>query len=237
MCQICPGGNLAVMDHKPLSEADLIRWSEALAGIARTGLAFTESLYEQERYNEVLAVAGDIRAQAEDIAEPSEKIDEWMRDVGKGVAGYVTPKIAIGAAVRNEDGELLLIKRADSGFWLFPTGWADIGYSAAEIVVKEVAEETGIAVEVERLIAVMDGIRQGITRVPLYSLLFQCRAVGGELEPHPLETADLGWFARDALPSPLAGQGSWGDRVFDAFEGGEVQVYFEPPRAEPWRQR
>ena len=37
---------------------ELHRWSATLAGIARTGLAFTESLYEQERFEEVLAVAG-----------------------------------------------------------------------------------------------------------------------------------------------------------------------------------
>ena len=43
-------------------EHDLVRWSEALAGIARTGLAFTESLYERERYEEVLHVASDIHA-------------------------------------------------------------------------------------------------------------------------------------------------------------------------------
>lgn len=222
------------MERSPLSEADLVRWAESLAGIARTGLAFTESLYERERYEEILAVAADIRAHAEDHPDPVEKVAEWMKTVGEGVAGYVTPKIAVGAAVGNDDGELLLIKRPDSGFWLFPTGWADVGYSAAEIVVKEVREETGIDVEVVRLIAVLDGIRQGFTRVPLYSLLFQCRPVGGKLDGHPLETADLGWFGRDRLPSPLAGFGFWGDRVFTALAGGDVDVYFEPPRPEPW---
>lgn len=217
-----------------MSEADLVRWAESLAGIARTGLAFTESLYERERYEEVLAVAADIRAHAEDHPDPMEKVDEWMRTVGKGVAGYVTPKIAVGAAVGNDLGELLLIKRAESGAWLFPTGWADVGYSAAEIVVKEVREETGIDVEVVRLVAVLDGMRQGFTRVPLYSLLFQCRPVGGELVGHPLETADLGWFAQDRLPEPLAGYGFWGDRVFSALAGDDVEVYFEPPRENPW---
>src|SRR5262245_55595502 len=39
---------------------DLHRWTEALAGIARTGLGFTENLYERERFEEVLAVAADI---------------------------------------------------------------------------------------------------------------------------------------------------------------------------------
>jgi ADP-ribose pyrophosphatase YjhB (NUDIX family) len=217
-----------------LTESELVRWAEALAGIARTGLAFTESLYERERYEEVLAVAADIRAHAADAWEPEVQIGEWMRSVGKGVPGYVTPKIAVGAAVGNDAGELLLIQRADSGFWLFPTGWADVGYSAAEIVVKEVKEETGIDVEVTRLIAVLDGIRQGFTRTPLYSLLFQCRPVGGELAPHPLETADVGWFDREHLPSPLSGLGAWGDRVFSALAGEPVDVYFDSPRPRPW---
>lgn len=226
--------NVSGMEHPPLSERDLVRWAEALAGIARTGLGFTESLYERERYEEVLAVAADIRSHAADRVDPAERIDEWMRGVGQGVAGYVTPKIAIGAAVGNDVGELLLIKRADSGFWLFPTGWADVGYSAAEIVVKEVREETGIDVEVVRLIGVLDGIRQGFTRFPLYSLLFQCRAVGGDLQGHPLETADVGWFDRDHLPSPLAGRGYWGQRIFDAFDGRSTEVFYESPRSKPW---
>ena len=74
---------------------DLLRWSEALAGIARTGLGFTESLYEQERFEEVLAVAADIRASIAADAELDVEhyVDEWMRSVGEGVAGYVTPEV------------------------------------------------------------------------------------------------------------------------------------------------
>ena len=89
------------------------------------------------------------------------------RASAKGVAGYVTPKVAVGAIVGNERGELLLIQRGDSGVWLYPTGWADVGYSAAEVVVKEVAEETGIEVEPVRLIAVLDGLATGGSRPAL----------------------------------------------------------------------
>ena len=39
---------------------DLVRWSETLAGIARTGLGFTQNLYERERFEEVLHVAADM---------------------------------------------------------------------------------------------------------------------------------------------------------------------------------
>jgi len=44
----------------PVSTRQLLRWSESLAAIARTGLGFTESLYERERFEEVLHVAADI---------------------------------------------------------------------------------------------------------------------------------------------------------------------------------
>jgi ADP-ribose pyrophosphatase YjhB (NUDIX family) len=217
----------------------LLRWSESLSGIARTGLGFTESLYEQERFEEILKVAADIRAEA-DEAEGDESyapslVQEWMDVVGRGIPGYVTPKVAVGAAVGNEKGELLLIQRADSGIWLYPTGWCDVGYSAAEVVVKEVEEETGIEVEPVRLIAVLDGLRLGFTRVALYSLLFYCRAVGGELAPHPLECRDVGWFTRDTMPSPLVGSERWADQVFAALNGEHRDVLYDSVRQPMWR--
>jgi len=220
------------------SRGDLLRWSEALAGIARTGLGFTESLYEQERFEEVLKVAADIRAAA---ADPDRRTAaggyeaEWLRGVGTGVPGYVTPKVAIGAVVGDDQGRLLLVQRADSGVWLYPTGWADVGYSPAEVAVKEVREETGITCVPQRLIAVLDGLRLGFTSVPLYSLVFHCRAVGGELCAHPLETRDVGWFSHDDLPSPLAGFERWGAGAFAAIWGEPLDVLFDPVRDPIWR--
>jgi ADP-ribose pyrophosphatase YjhB (NUDIX family) len=219
-----------------VSAQDLVRWSEALAAIARTGLGFTQSLYERERFEEVLKVAADIRAAAEGTGEAAvEVVAEWMGSVRDGVAGYVTPKVAVGAVVGNEAGELLLVQRADSGAWLYPTGWADVGYSASEIAVKEVREETGIEAEPVRLIAVLDGLRLGFTRVPLYSLVFQCRAVGGELRPHPLECADVGFFPEDRLPQPLAGADRWVRHAFAALRGEPVEVLYDQPRRPTWR--
>ena len=151
-----------------------------------TGLAFTKSLYEQERFDEVLKVAADIRASAIEEAQAETLYDEWVASIGEGVHGYVTPKVAVAAVVGNEKGEILLTQRADSGVWLYPVGYADVGYSPSEIAVKEVYEETGIEVEPLSLIAVLDGLRLGFTQFPLYSLLFHCRMLGGELRgPSP----------------------------------------------------
>lgn len=222
-------------EHAPPTHQDLVRWSEALAGIARTGLGFTDSLYERERFEEVLAVAADIRVAAGLAFDTDSVVYEWLKQVGDGVGGYVTPKVAVGAVVGDEDERILLIQRADSGIWLYPTGWADVGYSASEVAVKEVWEETGVECEVIRPIGIFDGLRLGFTRIPLYSIVFLCRAVGGELQAHPLETRDVGFFAEDGLPHPMPGAELWKDQAFAAIRGEDTPVIFDPPRRRPWR--
>ncbi|MEL7209258.1 MAG: NUDIX hydrolase N-terminal domain-containing protein [Actinomycetota bacterium] len=222
-------------EHAPPSTQDLIRWSESLSSIARTGLGFTENLYERERFEEVLAIAADIKVASGEAFDTDSVVYEWLKTVGDGVGGYVTPKVAVGAVVGDDEGRILLIQRADSGIWLYPTGWADVGYSASEVAVKEVWEETGIECEVIRPIGIFDGLRLGFTRIPLYSLIFLCRATGGELEAHPLETRDVGFFAEDGLPSPMPGAELWKDHAFAAINGDDTPVIFDRPRRHPWR--
>jgi ADP-ribose pyrophosphatase YjhB (NUDIX family) len=224
---------------EPVPEKTLRRWAESLAGVARTGMGFTESQYERERFEEVLKIAADIKAAADQglqgVADADGHVIEWMRDVGRGVPGYQTPKVAVGAAVTNDNGELLLIQRADSGVWLYPTGWCDVGYSAPEVVVKEVLEETGYEVEPVRLIGVLDGMRLGSSRIPLYSLLFFCRVVGGEMNIHPLECLDAGWFTRDNIPSPTIGADRWAGPIFAAIDGEQRDVFYDDLRRPVWR--
>ena len=120
------------MGDVTVSGRDLARWSETLAAIARTGMGFTESLYERERFEEVLHVAADIKASARELEETEQDelvvrretdhfVQEWMESIGEGVPGYVTPKVAVGAIVGNDAGEILLVQRKDSGIWLYPT--------------------------------------------------------------------------------------------------------------------
>jgi ADP-ribose pyrophosphatase YjhB (NUDIX family) len=220
------------------SEGDLVRWSETLAAIARTGLGFTQSQYERERFEEVLHVAADMQVVAGLVPDASTEdgvVGEWLAAVGSGVPGYVTPKVAVGAIVGDDEQRVLLVQRADSGIWLYPTGWADIGYSPAEVVIKEVAEETGIDVEVLGPIAVLDGMRLGFTRIPMYSLVFFCRKIGGTLQAHPLECSDVGWFTEDELPWPLAGADSWKSLAFAAIRGEGYEVLWDRPRRPVWR--
>ena len=216
------------------SDRDLLRWSEALSAIARTGLSFSQVLYERERYEEIIHVAAEMRVAAGHALERDELAGEWLKTVGSGVPGYVTPKIAVGAVVGNDKGEILLVQRSDSGLWLYPTGWADIGYSPSEVAVKEVAEETGISCEPVRVLGVLDGMRMGFTTMPLYSIVFHCHATGGTVTPHPLECRDAGWFAEDALPEGMISFDRWGAQAFAAIRGEPVDVVFDAPRVPVW---
>jgi len=141
-----------------------------------------------------------------------------MKEVGSGIPGYATPKVAVGAAVVNDEGELLLIQRADSGIWLYPTGWCDVGYSARS------RGEGGPGGDRHR----------GRARAPHWSprrnapRSLACPALlaalllprhGGSLNIHPLECTDAGWFTRDNLPSPVLGAERWAGPIFAAIDG------------------
>ena len=83
---------------------ELARWSEALAAIARTGLGFTESLYERERFEEVLHVAADMKVAVNQVLgsaarEQDHLVQEWLESVGVGVPG--TEEVLLQAVRRH----------------------------------------------------------------------------------------------------------------------------------------
>ena len=216
------------------SQVDL--WVQRLRAIAMTGLAFEPQLYDRERYEELLSLAASMAATPaalhEDAHLSRELYEHWRGEVGSREHGYVTPKVGVGAVVFNARDELLLIKRANTRSWLYPTGWADVGYVPAQVVAKEVREETGLLVTPLRLIAVYDSLRRGPSPSPIHfwSLSFYCRLDGGTLQAHPLEVLDLGFFARDRLPTPLVRDGEpWIEHVFAAHHGQMKEPYFDWP--------
>lgn len=210
-------------------------WIQRLRAIAQTGIAFDPPVWDRERYDEILGLAAEMAATQADLtpdAALSNALQEkWRGEISSGVEGYVTPKVGVGGIVFNDRDELLLIERP-SHKWLFPTGWADIGYSPAGVVVKEVLEETGLSVTPLRLIAVYD-IRHLLELdldQQLYSLIFYCRLDGGELTLRPHEALDGGFFARDALPQPLAREEqNWIEHAWAAHRGELLSPYFDPP--------
>lgn len=113
------------------------------------------------------------------------------------------------SAVVLYSGRLLLQQRADSGEWGLPGGSVEIGETVAAAVAREVEEETGFQVAVDRLVGVYSDPRLQIVRYPdggvwhYVNLCFGCSLVGGAVRPAPGETLAVDWFRPEGLPPDL----------------------------------
>jgi 8-oxo-dGTP pyrophosphatase MutT (NUDIX family) len=113
----------------------------------------------------------------------------------------------VGAAgiIFNEQGEVLLQRRGDTGGWGTPGGAVDPGEEPAEAVIREVFEETGLRVYPERIVSVYGGADHMGTypngdEVAFTTIAFLCRIVGGALQIDGDETLELRYFPLEQLP-------------------------------------
>lgn len=183
-----------------MAESDWLTWTRELQAIAQTGLAFSRDLYDRERYERLRTLASEIMAAH--TAAPVERIEALFA----GEHGYATPKVDVRGATFDDRGRMLMVREvADGGRWTLPGGWADVNFSAAENVAKEVQEESGYQVRVRKLAAAWDRTRQGHPdRVfSCCKLFFICDVTGGAAATGP-ETSEVRWFAEDGLPGDLS---------------------------------
>lgn len=109
-----------------------------------------------------------------------------------------------GGCIFNEKGEVLLQKRGDSGKWGFPGGAIELGETPQAAAVREAKEETGLDVETGRLIGVYtdpDVTYPNGDRVQSIIIVYELKAVGGELFCDQVETLELKYFSGDERPS------------------------------------
>jgi ADP-ribose pyrophosphatase YjhB (NUDIX family) len=117
-------------------------------------------------------------------------------------------RAAVAAIVPDAEGRILLQRRSDNGLWGLPGGSVEIGESVRQAIVREVREETGLAVEVVRLIGVYSDPTFQVVRYPddtvvhYISILFACRISGGALQTCE-ETLDLQFFDPTGLPKDV----------------------------------
>ncbi len=178
----------------------------ALQVIAEEGLVYSKDPWDRDRFSRLRDLTTDLAAQVLPDTAGLLPQDRLPLDAERG---YLTPKLDLRAAVHDTDGRLLLVREVSDGRWALPGGWADIGETLAEGVVREVREETGFVVEVERLLGVYDRERTGHPPMLHFTLkaVLRCRLVGGVATPSA-ETDAVAWFAAEDLPPLSVGRTS-----------------------------
>ena len=136
-----------------------------------------------------------------------ESIPEWYDDAGQRVTRMPDAiHIAASGIVFNVDGEVLLEKRADNGWWGLPGGHVDVGESVEHAAIREIREETGILTRVKRLVAVYSDPQYNVigaysdSLIHFVVVIFECEYLSGELEVSE-ESIEVGYYAADCLPA------------------------------------
>jgi ADP-ribose pyrophosphatase YjhB (NUDIX family) len=111
---------------------------------------------------------------------------------------------SVSVLVLDEEGRLMLVRHADSGLWGLIGGAVEVDERPEEAAVRETEEETGLIVELTRLVTVLGGPRFRVRyangdETAYVTIVYEARVVGGVERIDGDETTELGWFAPDRV--------------------------------------
>lgn len=126
----------------------IVEWAKELQSLAQAGLFYGKDAFDRERYQRIREIAAEMVAMRTEI--PVEKV----MGLFCGDTGYQTPKVDTRAAIV-QDGKILLVCEKDEK-WSMPGGWCEYNLSPADNTIKEVKEEAGLDVVIQKVISVQD---------------------------------------------------------------------------------
>jgi ADP-ribose pyrophosphatase YjhB (NUDIX family) len=153
-------------------------------------------LFFRPKYNieiptmEELRRSGPVVAQMLAARKPDE-IKDW--------------KLAVGVIIRDNHGRILLERRTDCGLWGLVGGRIDLGETPDEAAKREVKEETGLDIAIERLVGFYSDPKRDVMSysngdiVQTAALVLEASVAGGEFSPSH-ESLELAYFEPCAIP-------------------------------------
>jgi ADP-ribose pyrophosphatase YjhB (NUDIX family) len=167
-----------------------------LKAIADTGLVYATDGYNRDRYEQILEISLELMAQVGDTSVAD------LKAAFAPVTEYPTVKTDVRGLVLSPDKkQVLMVRESVDGKWTLPGGWADVGDTPREAVIKEIFEETGLHAKPVALLAVFD--KRMHTHPPqpfyVYKLVILCEAVSGELKSG-FDMTGAAYFDVDNLP-------------------------------------
>jgi ADP-ribose pyrophosphatase YjhB (NUDIX family) len=163
-----------------------------VAAISKIGLLFSKDPYAIENYNELQNLSKQL---IEDLGKF--KIDGpnyFSRDI------YPTPNVSVRALIFNDRKQLLLVKEASLGTWSLPGGWCDLFETPSEAIIKEVIQEAGIHIKVEKLLGISDRIKYKTNKKwSEYAVMFSATIIE-DTKVFGHEVSEVGFFDINNLP-------------------------------------
>jgi len=146
---------------------------------------------------------------------------DFYHDPAAPPANSIVPSVTV--AVRDGAGRILLVHKIDNDYWALPGGAVDLGESVADAAQREIAEETGVTIELTGLVGIYtdpghvmaydDGeIRQQ------FSICFYARLIAGVARQDDTEIKAVQWVDPSDVPS-LKIHPSMRRRIDDAIAG------------------
>lgn len=200
-----------------------LKWAIEIQSLAQAGLAYTQNVYDIERYERLREMS------AEMIAEKSDISLEKVKDLFCNETGYQTPKLDTRAAIFQDDK--ILLTHEKNGTWSLPGGWVDVLESAKSNTIKEVKEETGLDVEAVKLIALQNRNKHNkpVYAYGVWKVFVLCKRIVGEFIEN-IETTEIKYFGLNELPDNLAEEKCTKEQIemcFKAKEDANWQVQFD----------
>lgn len=175
-------------------ENEILKIAKRIQAIAQTGLHYTQDNFDKQRFEELRELSVSLASKVSDAEI------EKIREIFTIDTGFQTPKIDIRSVVIKDDKVLLTREKVDNK-WSLPGGFADINYSPSAVAVKEVLEETGLKVKVNRVLAIVDTDKHNFPPLEYhyYKIIFLCDLIDGTLRGSD-ETLESRFFSFDELP-------------------------------------
>ena len=201
----------------------LIKWAMEIQSLAQAGLAYTNNVYDIERYERLREISAEI------IEEKSNLNLEKVKGLFCSETGYQTPKIDTRAVIFKDDK--ILLTHENNGTWSLPGGWCDVLESVGSNTIKEVKEETGLDVETIKIISIQDRNKHN---KPIYAygvckIFVLCNIIGGEFIEN-IETTEIRYFSLDEIPNNLAEEKTNREQIemcFEAYKNVNWQTQFD----------
>ena len=184
--------------------------------IAKIGLTYSKDPYAIDNYEELNRISKEMLEKFMEVK--FDKPSMFTKEV------YPTPNISVRTLIGNGKNQILLVREANTGFWSFPGGWAELYDSPKEAAYNEVVQETGVKPQITRLIGVLNRLPHKTDKpVPEYVIIFEGKVNDDDYSKHCHEITEVKFFDISNLPEmskKLSKEEL--DMIFDAYKNNKV---------------